>query len=80
MLQDDQLLAQTFCPRGADIVLAQHLEHAGAHEAAPGCHADNRQGDDRQDQVQHAVRRAAGLNAAQQRDHVFAHGFGGAGW
>ena len=38
-------------PRGADVVLAQHLEHGGARHARDQRHVDEPAGERRQDQV-----------------------------
>ena len=74
VLVDDDRLLQPLGPGRAHVVLAQHVQHGRAEEAAPRGHRDEGQHCDRHDQVQEVVQRRPRLNLGQPTgDLVGAH-------
>ena len=68
VLEDDHAFPQTLGAGGADVVLAQHFQHGGAHEAAPASQVEQGQHAHWQDQVDDAVGQGVGLDAQHVLD------------
>ncbi len=68
VLEDDHAFAQPFGAGGAHVVLPQHFQHGGAHEAAPAGQVEQGQDRDGQHQVDDAVSQGVGLDAQQVLD------------
>src|SRR5690606_15807013 len=63
VLGDDGPLAQTLGPRRAHVVLAQYLEHGGAHEPAPARQVEQGQYRHRQEEMDGAIGKGIGYDA-----------------
>ena len=73
MFDDNHPFAQPFGAGGAHVILAQHFQHGGAHEAAPASQVEQGQDANGQEEMDDPVGQGARLDAEQILDAAGDH-------